>query len=123
MPSTSRVQDLRFAVSLSCLAIIGCGGTPTVPNTVLDFAGTVTDAATGAPIAGASVSTQHCGFSLVCANTANATTDAQGHYAVHARCLSDNWLAVFAAGYQASQREVRCEQTRQTGDFALTKSP
>jgi hypothetical protein len=115
----------RVGVPICAVAIFlaaGCNDHDTVQNTKMDYEGTVTDAATGAPIAGATVSTSTCDF-LFCNTTGTATTDAQGHYTVFRECYSNNWLSAFAEGYVGTEREANCGPSRQVANFALDRSP
>jgi hypothetical protein len=118
------VRWVRFVVSASLVVFgaVACDDHDTVQNTKMDYEGTVTDASTGAPIAGASVVTVTCDF-FSCAYPAVGLTDAQGHYTVFSECYSNNGLAVSADGYVGTGRDANCGQGRQVANFALTRSP
>jgi Carboxypeptidase regulatory-like domain len=116
------IRWVSVAISAAAVFVAGCNSHDTVQNTKMDYEGTVTDASTGAPIAGASVTTVTCEI-FSCAFPAVGITDAQGHYTVFGQCYSNNALAVTAEGYVPSGRDADCGQDRQVADFALTRSP
>jgi hypothetical protein len=78
-------------------------------------AGHVTDAATGAGIAGAGVSTD---------TGASTTSDGTGNYAIGALAAGTYTISVTASGYQsASQSATAVANATTTLDFALTPAP
>ncbi len=116
------------------LALAACGGTPTGsdPERRLSFEGSVTSAADGAPIQGATVK-------FVKHGRTRATTfaDAAGRYAltVRTRCtgftpysffsarssgLEDAHLGAVAPGFASSFWGPMCTTATQTIDFVLT---
>ena len=114
---------ITVAIAVCVIGVEGCGGGhDTVPNTKMDYEGTVTDASTGQPIAGANVGVYTCEF-VFCTTHATGTTDAQGHYTVFGECYSNNGISAWAEGYVASGHEANCAQGRQTADFALSPNP
>jgi hypothetical protein len=112
-----------YAVSIVCLALLtACGSTEPKSN-LLIFEGVVTDAATGAPVAGASVQFGG-GFGLVPAIAASTTTNTQGAYSLmHDGCVVNPYVFASASGYYFDQKEVGCQIARQTINFALTRDP
>jgi hypothetical protein len=113
---------LRLA---SVLMLIACGSTEPIEKNLL-FEGTITDAATGTPIAGAGVLLiRGNGLSLLPGPTVQSTTsDTQGHYTLsHMGCVHEPWLAAAAAGYNFHDQRVGCQPAGQTVNFSLTRAP
>jgi hypothetical protein len=114
--------SLRLA---SVLMLIACGSTEPIEKNLL-FEGTITDAATGTPIAGAGVLLiRGNGLSLLPGPTVQSTTsDTQGHYTLsHMGCVHEPWLAAAAAGYYYDDQRVGCQPGSQTVNFSLTRAP
>jgi hypothetical protein len=123
MISSMNVRTYRFTMSVACLfALIACSTEPKDARGLL-FEGTVTDAATGAPIPGTGVGVADgSGFGLP--SSLPATSDAQGHYTLsHAGCINNPYLAAYATGYYWGSIEVLCKAERQTVNIALTRDP
>lgn len=113
----------RAGMSLgSLLVLLACGSTePKI--TTLTFEGTITAAATGVPISGATVSFGD-GSGLIPAIGKSTTTDTEGQYTLtHDRCFRNPYLFVFAPGFYSDQKEVGCQVARQTIHFSLTRDP
>jgi hypothetical protein len=89
--------------------------------------GTVTDAVTGSPITGASVSIVHYPdgpFQLVGTPLQSTNTDASGRYSLtHLGCARTPYVQVFASGYFVDDHEIGCMADAQVLDFQLTRSP
>jgi hypothetical protein len=118
----SWLGPLRLA---SVLMLIACGSTEPIEKNLL-FEGTITDAATGTPIAGADVFLiRGNGLSLLPGPTVQSTTsDTQGHYTLsHMGCVHEPWLAAAAAGYNFHDQRVGCQPAGQTVNFSLTLAP
>jgi hypothetical protein len=110
---------LKFA---SVLMLIGCGSTEPIEKNLL-FEGTVTDAATGALIAAASVSLSY-GGGLVPTHLQSTTADAQGHYTLsYMGCVHMPYLGAGAAGYYFDDQRVGCQPGSQTVNISLTRDP
>jgi hypothetical protein len=119
------VRSLRCSsgldtLKLACfLVLIACGSTEPIEKNLL-FEGTITNAATGAPIAGAGVSVGNGRFPVpeIFQSTAS---DLQGHYTLpHSGCIFDPYIYVGASGYLAGQEKVGCKPDSQTLNFSLT---
>ena len=122
MKATNRRVGVAICAGAVFLAAGACSSHDTVQNTKMDYEGTVTDAGTGAPIAGATVTTYTCDF-FFCNTTATGTTDAQGHYTVFGQCYSNNGLSAIAEGYVGDGGDANCGPGRQVANFALNRSP
>jgi hypothetical protein len=89
--------------------------------------GTVTDAATGSSITGASVSIVHYPdgpFQLVGTPLQSTNTDASGRYSLtHLGCARTPYVQVFASGYFVDDHEIGCMADAQVLDFHLARSP
>jgi hypothetical protein len=123
MVSSLNVRAYGFVMLLAFLfALTACSTEPKDVRGLL-FEGTVTDAATGAPIAGVGVGVADgSGFGLP--SSFPATSDAQGHYTLsHAGCIHTPYLAAYAPGYYWGSIEVLCKAERQTVNIALTRDP
>jgi hypothetical protein len=122
--SVGRVSQRWFALSLACaLALMACGSTEPGDD-LLQFDGTITTAASGAPISGAEVSFAD-GTGLVPAIFESTTTDAQGRYNLsHHGCNKNPYIFAGASGYYANQKAVACKVGAiTTVDISLTPSP
>lgn len=122
--SSKNPQVRRYPLGLVfLLVLIACGGTEPKDSGGLLFEGTITDAATGAPIPGTSVGVGD-GSGLVVAVASESTTDAQGHYTLsHAGCINNPYLLVIAPGYYWNSKQVACKAERQTVNLSLTRDP
>ena len=123
MPSPKRFIALSWLVLSTALA--ACDSTE--PKlTYLNFEGTVTDAATGSPIAGATVAVaDFSGSFAFFGRTLQSTfTDSQGRYTLsYPGCAQNPYVNVFAADYNLADQEVSCMETAQVLDFALNRTP
>lgn len=120
----------RPIVLLLSLAVTGCGIAG--PNSVtLHVQGTVTEASTGQPVAGATVHlfAPTIIFGTTDGDIANTTTDVQGRYtlstSVKSPCLGNGFgYAVSASttnpAEQADGKTVSCSDTPQTLDLSLS---
>jgi hypothetical protein len=118
-----RTWFARPVLTAVVITAAACGDDhDTIPNTKMDYEGTVTDASDGAPIVGANVHAFTCGF-FTCSTTATSTTNAQGRYVLFGECYSNNSLGAHATGYVANTREADCAQGRQVANFALARAP
>lgn len=121
----ARKTSPRWSVlPMSCLPILlACGGS-TEPKRDLLLEGTVTSAATGAAISGATVGVfDGSGLGLAPVQS-STTTDAQGHYIVsHLGCIKNPYLHASAAGYFLNSEKLACRSGTQTVSIALTPSP
>src|SRR3954466_13122145 len=120
----------RPIVFLFSFAAVGCGITGP-HNLTLHVQGTVTEASTGQPVAGATVHLfpPTIIFGTSDGDIATATTDAQGHYTLSYRvsdtCLGNGFgYAVSATTSnpveKADAATVNCSDAPQTLNFALS---
>ena len=114
------ISRLGFA----CLVLsTGCDSTGP-KTTALLFDGTITDAATGAAVAGARISLRDFGgsYALVGVELQSTGSGADGRYSIsHNRCAASAWLVVSAPGYRGNSDDVDCKAERQNVDIALTR--
>jgi hypothetical protein len=104
------------------VVLIACSSTEPIEKNLL-FEGTITDAATGAPIAGSGISVGN-GSGFVPVIVHSTTADAQGHYTLaHYGCVYDPYVFADAPGYYGDQAKVGCMPGSQTIDFSLTRDP
>jgi hypothetical protein len=108
---------------LACvLTLIACDSTAPIEKNLF-FEGTISDAATGAPIAGASISVGD-GHGFVPAIVKSTTSDAQGRYTLaHFGCIFTPYVFAGAAGYFDAQEAVGCKPGTQTVNFSLSRNP
>lgn len=124
MPMTKALVALsRLAILLVVLACDSAG-----PEfTQLKFDGRVTDAATGAAIAGATVAIVHYPdgpFQLVGTTLQFTPTDSDGRYSLlHVGCGRTPYVQVFAPSYHLTDEAVRCMAAEQVLDFQLVRAP
>jgi len=111
---------LLFAAlfALGTYTEVGCGGLTTSPEPsgpTGDLAGTITDAATGAPIATASV--------RVDSGTTGVTlpVDAQGRYSLFGLPLGTARFTANASGYRPVTETITIREGQNRKDAALTK--
>jgi Carboxypeptidase regulatory-like domain len=119
----------RPIVLLVSLSVAACGITG--PNNVtLNVHGTVTDASTGQPVAGANVHlyAPTIIFGTSDGDLASTTSDAQGHYtltqSIKAPCLGNGFGYVVTAttsnpAEESEAATVSCSESSQTLDLAL----
>ncbi|MDP9204676.1 MAG: carboxypeptidase-like regulatory domain-containing protein [Gemmatimonadota bacterium] len=113
------LERLRVA---GVLVLMACGSTEPIEKNLL-FEGVITNAATGAPIAGAGISVGD-GSGFVPAIAQSTTSDSQGHYTLsHYGCIYNPYVFAGASGYFASQAKVGCMRGSQTVNFSLTRDP
>jgi hypothetical protein len=104
------------------VVLIACGSTEPIEKNLL-LEGTITDAATGAAIAGSAISIGN-GNGLVPVIAQSTTADAQGHYTLsHYGCINAAYVFAGAAGYFSDQARVGCMPGTQTIDFSLDRDP
>jgi len=109
--------SVAFLLSLS-----GCGES-SGPKPTVTWEGTVSSAATGAPISGAAVEVVD-GSGFVGITKASGTTDAQGHYTLsHQGCFPNPYLEASASGYLGDDKPIACRAGTVSVDIALTPSP
>ena len=97
----------------------GCGGTPTETNFHLaTLNGTVTDAVSGQPISGASITVQSSGGSPV-----TATTLSDGRYFVSAISSGSNLIEAIAPGHQRFSTTKNLNDGANTLDIHLQPNP
>ena len=110
--------------SLGLLILLACGGGGTEPSgSRLAFEGTVTDAATGAPIAGVHVEVA-TGIGLVPQQLLGTTTDTQGRYSLsYGGCRSPAFVLAIITGYNWASETVTCQAEIQTLNLSLTADP
>ena len=97
---------------------VGCGGLTTSPEPsgpTGDLTGTITDAATGAPIANANVRV-NWGFAGVV-----LPTDAQGRYSVPGIPVGEVVFEVRASGYKVRVETITIREGQNRKDAALEK--
>lgn len=124
----SMLSPKRFVVLLwlaLSMALAACDNAgPKI--TQLKFEGTVTDAATVSPIAGATVRVSDFSgsFALVGRTLQSTVTDSQGRYTLsYSGCAQDPYLVATAADYDWADQEVSCTEDVQVLDFALNRTP
>jgi protocatechuate 3,4-dioxygenase beta subunit len=119
----------RRFVALSWLALsmtIAACDSAAPKFTQLKFEGTVTDAATGSPIAGATVSVADFSgsFSLFGRTLQSTVTDSQGRYTLsYPGCVQNPYVGASAADYNFTDQEVSCMEAAQVLNFALNRTP
>jgi hypothetical protein len=102
--------------------LLACDSTAPIEKNLL-FEGTILDAATGAPIAGAGISLGD-GHGLVPAIAQSTTSDAQGQYTLsHSGCIFTPYVFAGATGYFNDQQQVGCKPGIQTVNFSLSRNP
>ena len=114
----------RFGqLKLACLLmLIACGSTEPIEKNLL-FEGTITDAATGAPIAGAWI-TVGVGSAFFVSTVQSTTSDSQGQYTLaHNGCIHNPYIVMSAAGYYLGQEKVGCQPGSQMLNLSLTRDP
>jgi len=118
--TNSRRRSLFTAGSL---ALFACGDDTSGPKPDVTWEGTVTSAATGAPIAGADVGVGTPNqFTLDVIRS--GTTDAQGHYSLTIQgCVKEPYLTAAAIGYFPNDKAIACHAGTIAVDIALTPSP
>lgn len=113
-------------LKLACfLVLIACGSTEPIEKNLL-FEGTISDAATGAPIAGATISVGDGGgvSGLIPTIVQSTNSDTQGHYTLsHHGCIHNPYVYARATDYFWNQEKVGCMPGSQTVNFSLTRDP
>ena len=113
---------MKNAASLGLLILLACGGGTQPGKSRLAFEGIVTNAATGAPIAGVDIAV-YGGNGLVPQTLQRTTTDAEGRYTTNAGCIVPAWVGAGMVGYSGRQLDVTCLAEVQTLNISLTASP
>jgi hypothetical protein len=104
------------------LALIGCGSTEPIEKNLL-FEGSITDAATGAAMAGATVFVG-VGSAFFVSSVQSTTSDSQGRYVLSRySCIYNPYLVASATGYSPGQEKVGCQPGSQTVNISLTRDP
>ena len=114
---------LRNTGKLACLLLLFACDSSTGPKGDLLLEGTVTNAATGASISGATVGVgDGSGFGISIKQS--TTTDSQGRYTLsHQGCINNPYLQAFAPGYDLDDKPVACRAGTQTVNISLTPTP
>ena len=118
-----RKVSLRWSpLKLTCLLlVIACGSTGPSGDVLLQ--GTITSAATGTVISGATVGVGN-GSGLVVQIAQSTTTDSQGRYTLsHQGCINNPYVVVSATGYFLNSKQVACSTGTQTVNVSLTPAP
>lgn len=120
-----RSVNKRIIGVLVLVGIVGLGacGAPTAPKPSLHFQGSVTDAATGAPIAGASVDWAYNASVGGWTTLSSTLTDAAGRFAFDGPpgCSSGNFFVVIASGYDPQFPSAICLAVELPREFKLKK--
>lgn len=120
----SRNRSIIGVLVLACLVGIGACGSSTAPPSPMHFQGNVTDAATGAPIAGARVELDASHRTPTGYNVVSSTlTDDAGHFALEDRvCDYFFFFSVSASGYDSLVTHSSiCSLLERPLEFRLTK--
>lgn len=111
----------RNTYKLAWLVLLFACDSSTGPRGDLQLEGTVTSAATGTPISGASVEVGD-GSGFVLSVVQSTTTDAQGYYTLRIGCINTPYLRAYAAGYDLDEEPLACRDGTQTVNMSLTPS-
>ena len=118
-----RVSLRWFPLRLTCLLLVIACGSSTGPSGDLLLEGTVTSAATGAAISGATVGVGD-GSGFVIQIQQSTTTDSQGRYTLsHQGCINNPYVEVTATGYILNSKQVACRAETQTVNISVTPTP